>query len=219
MCDTSQNKYNNPYISSFYTIGSGHYDGVIEKLQMILQSKSIKYVAVERMIKNETHCHEITFKYATVIRCECLKNKQSCTELCDCKNCNNSFGQRRLTDPPKRKRFKHEWQKYEKLSSIEYAHSKGEKIETGPFTILEYFVLENILTNCNEQEIDPISNFIMSIYGQIVNAMKLNPDLPISSKSVDQIEKFITMHDKRFPIFKNLCKNQLAWNASDENLN
>ena len=59
----------------------------------------------------------------------------------------------------------------------------------------------------------------MPIYGQITNTMKSNPNLYISSKNEEQIEKFIVMHDKRITIFKNLCENQLAWNVSDENLN
>lgn len=71
---------------------------------------------------------------------------------------------------------------------------------------------------CNVH-IDPIPYFIMPIYNQVINAMKSNPNLPISSKNEEQIEKFIDIHDKRFTIFKNLCESQLAWNISDENLN
>ena len=104
-----------------------------------------------------------------------------------------------------------------KQTSIQYAHLKCEKIETGPFTILGYFILEKILTYCNEQDIDPTQNAITLVHGQVIKAAKSNPHLGISIKNEEQIEKFIAMHDKRMNVFKTLCKNQLLWNASDEN--
>ena len=71
-----------PILVAFTQFGSGHYDGVIEQTtggSYLKQHKGCSCGKNDK--KNESHCHEITFKYTTAIRCECLKNKQSCTEL------------------------------------------------------------------------------------------------------------------------------------------
>ena len=96
---------------------------------------------------------------------------------------------------------------------------KSEKIDTGTLTMLEYFVLENLLKFCDEQGIEPVVNSIIHMYSQIMQAVKSNPSLPISSKSSEQIHKCISRHDKLMSIFRNLCESQLTWNLCNEDMN
>ena len=64
----------------------------------------------------------------------------------------------------KHKQAKHEWQELRHVSSIEFALAKQEPLSYGPLTKVEFFLLENILVYCGEQDIDVTSDNISKIY-------------------------------------------------------
>ena len=84
-------------------------------------------------------------------------------------------------------------------SSIEFAEFNREKIVTGPFTKLEYFILENILRYCDEEDISTTRDNIHSMYTQIVKAaIQSDPNIPISHKNISDIEKFLVIYKKKY---------------------
>lgn len=140
-----------PIVVAFTQFGPGHYDGVVPRTTgNDPEIEKLKCKCGKNDNKGGSHCQEIQSKYTTTCRCPCKKNNSECTTACRCKNCKNPHGQRSIEDVPKRKRFKHDWQQYEHMSSIEFAQSKREKITSGPLTKVEFFILENILRYCDE---------------------------------------------------------------------
>jgi len=99
---------------TFTQCDSGHYDGVstIPDSEELLKQRSACTPC--RCGKNDKedkeHCIEIASKYASLIKCSCLKNNSGCQESCYCKNCNNPLGKKQCSERPKRKRSKYEWQ-------------------------------------------------------------------------------------------------------------
>ena len=206
-CITPQNqRISVPVIVAYTQFGPGHYDGVAPKNTTAASDDADASANVKKPIqcncgKNDkegtTHCQEIQYKYTTTCRCPCLKKNIQCTDARKCKNCSNPHGQRPPKDVQKRKRFKHDWQEYKMSSSIEFAEFNREKIVTGPFTKLEYFILENILRYCDEEDISTTRDNIHSMYTQIIKAaIQSDPNIPISHKNISDIEKFLVIYKK-----------------------
>ena len=127
-----------------------------------------------------SHYRVIDHKYTTLIRCECLKKSRACIESCKCKNCDNPLGRKPQVNNRKRKREKHDWQMYHHQSSVEFAKEKEEKLTFGSITAAEYFILENILTHLNDEQIEPTTENIFIAYSQILPyANDLHPTSPI----------------------------------------
>ena len=76
-----------------------------------------------------------------------------------------------------RKRFRHEWQQCTQEKSAEFAVNRGEQIETGPFSTLEYLVLVNIVDIGEEHGFDMDAPHILDIYRQVLSISNnnLNP--------------------------------------------
>lgn len=142
-----EQKISIPVMVAFTQFGPGHYDGVIPNTTQdnsSIQRTSIKCSCGKNDQDGGKHCHDITFKYTSVCRCPCAKNKISCTEICKCKNCHNNHGHRPSqfdVHAPKRKRYKHDWQNdiFKPVTSIKFINSKEEVVSTGPLTKIEFF--------------------------------------------------------------------------------
>ena len=207
-----------PIMVAFTQYGSGHYDGVLSKSKGDQTPKMHLTCSCGKNDKEDKlHCQEIKCKYTTVIRCHCLKNKRACSEYCRCKNCGNKLGKRVVHETHQRKRRKHEWQMFRQLSSIEFADVKLEQLSAGPLTIMEFFVLENVLVYCEEEAIEPTPENISKLYGHILATTTLSsPTLPLSHKNERDISTFLAMHQKNLANFQWLCRNQLDWNTNNE---
>ena len=175
-----------PIMIAFTQFGCGHYDGVLPKTrpteELTEKKPSDNYMC--HCGKNDKtaslHCRVIDYKYTTLIRCECFKKSHACIETCKCKNCDNPLGRKPEVNKRKRKREKHDWQIYHHQSSVEFAKEKEEKLMFGSITVAEYFVLENILTYLNDEQIEPTTENIFIAYNQILPyANNLHPMSPI----------------------------------------
>ena len=208
-----------PFMVAFTQFGSGHYDGVsISSDSDTSSTKGIYKCSCGKNDKtNQDHCIAIKSKYTTQIRCKCLKNDKVCHSSCYCKNCNNPLGKRISGKIPPRKRQKHEWQNYSQMNSYQFGIFKGEDVSSGPLTMLEFFIFENILMYCEEEGIDQTPSNITQIYSQILMSAKSSEAaLPLYFKTIEEASSFIKMHNKLLETFDVLCKNQFDWNACKE---
>ena len=208
-----------PLLVAFNQYGAGHYDGVLPKPERTpgpTVSKKVKCSCGKTNRGEQAHCQEIQHKYTTTVRCPCLKNKLGCSLDCSCKNCHNPNGQNITADRPKRKRAKHDWQQVDHHTSLEFAKMKHELLSSGPLTKFEFFLLENILTYCSEEGIDETPENISSIYDSIQTHIQTDPSLPMSTKSIQDITKFLDIHKKNLAVFTALCEMQLQWNLGNE---
>lgn len=160
-----------PIMVAFTQFGAGHYDGVISKERISDNVQSTKCSCGKNDRNGGTHCDTVKCKYTTICRCPCLKINAACTELCKCRNCSNPHGQQSTGDTHKRKRSKHVWQEYEQTSSLEFAHSKCEKVMSGPLTKVEFFLLDNILRYCDDSDTETTPETIHVIYETIVTSV------------------------------------------------
>ena len=135
----------------------------------------------------------------------------SCTSQCRCRNCDNPNGKKSSESHPQRKRPRYEWQKLlPKQNSLEFAASIGEDIEMGPRTMLEYFLLSCIYDFCTFEGIDTEQS-MHTIYNAIVTfATNFEETLPITSKSEEDILKFLREREHNLEVFKALCYMQLS---------
>ena len=161
---------------------------------------------------DKLHCQAIAQKYTTLIRCKCLLNKSGCSNECRCKNCANPCGKKEKTIQHTRKRFRHEWQNCTKETSAEFVKNRGEKIETGPFSTLEYFVLVNIIDIGEEQGLDMNApKTILHIYQQVLTI----GDEALNTRTEEDMKKFQKIYQRNLTVFSQMCKNQLQCNLSD----
>ena len=144
-------------------------------------------------------------KYTTIVRCKCLLNKAGCSNACRCKNCANPCRKKENISKHSRKIFRHEWQGYAKENSAEFATNRGEEVETGPFSTLEYFVLVNIVEIGEEHGLDMDAQNILHVYQQVLDIGNDNLN-PRREKDIE------TFHKKNLTIFSQMCKNQLQCN-------
>lgn len=162
------------------------------------------------------HCIPITSKYTTIIRCTSLKNNRSYTVKCRCRNCDNQYGKRPISnDPestlvPSRKRRKHTQQISVPKSAI-FGGNVGEELQT----ILEYFILEGIL-HFLKQDYQTTPTITLNIYKAVVDiANSFQSSLPIGTKSEDDdILTFLREHKHNVEAFTALCHCQLTINLS-----
>jgi hypothetical protein len=201
--------------------GGGHYDAAIPMQsdhngvdvpsnQAVSEEKSCSCSCGKNDKTGGTHCHSMASKYTTVIKCKCLQSQRGCSTTCKCKNCHNPEGQR-CTQPPQRKRFKHDWQR-KIVKSVCFASDQGEHISYGPRTILEYFVLECVLKHCNKEGIDISPDIVMLIYNTIVEVSEsIKENLPISKKNMEAILTFLREHEHTLKLYQTLCIAQILF--------
>jgi len=209
-----------PLMIAFTQYGPGHYDGVSMSADTGDASKDFCKCSCGKNSKTDKqHCVEIQSKYSTQIRCKCLKLNKACHSSCYCKNCGNPLGRRLSGLPPPRKRQRHEWQDYPQMTSYQFGIFKGEDVSSESFTMLEFFVLENIFVYCEEEGIDQSSENIIQIYNQVLKSIKNSEtSLPVFFKTSEQASTFIKMHEKLLETFNVLCHNQFDWNNCKEHV-
>ena len=101
------------------------------------------------------------------------------------------------------------------MSSTEFAKSKDEELSGGPLTTVEFFLLENILVYCDEEEIEPTSINVAAIYNKILASVD-DPNVKLRKMTNQQFHAFLTHHQKNFTKFKTFCDMQLYWNRDKE---
>lgn len=155
----------------------------------------------------------IKHKYTTAVRCACVKNGTGCKVNCRCKNCENPCGQRSSVDVPRRKHAKHEWQAHQHVNSREFAQKRQEELSDEPLTKVEFFLLEDILVYCDDEDIEAAPANISVIYERILASVgQNNPNIPLRRITEQQIDNFLRLHHIFFYIFRKLCEMQLDWN-------
>ena len=96
----------------------------------------------------------------------------------------------------KHKQAKHEWQELRHVSSIEFALAKQEPLSYGPLTKVEFFLLENILVYCGEQDIDVTPDNISKIYKRLsTSVLQTDPMVELQSMTEEKIKHFLTLKD------------------------
>ena len=192
-----------PLMLAYTQFGAGHYDAVMAKTQDT--STRTHFCSCGKDDKTQqTHCQETIRKYAAIIKCKCLQNKSGCSDACRCRNCSNPCGKKGKN---LRKRYRHEWQNHIHENSVTFAKSRKEDILTGPFSILEYFVLANIVDSCEDNGLETDAPTILSIYNQVVS---INSD--INPRKQPDIEHFMLLYKNNLTIFSQLCHNQIQSN-------
>ncbi len=198
---------------AFNQFGPGHYDGLTIKVDERADTKpdppkEIIIVHVVRMTRRETHnCHPKTRKYSTTCLCPCYNNKRGCSHNCKCKFCENPLGKRNLEEslPGARKRPRHNWQ-IPVLSSASFALQEGEILNHGSRSLLEFFILEEILSYCIKHKTPMIPNDIEIIYNAVVElCTKQENSLPLSELSLEKVNTFIREHEHNAQLFEALC--------------
>ena len=195
-----------PLMLAYTQFGAGHYDAVMAKMQDA--GTGTHFCSCGKDDKTQqTHCKETMRKYAAIIKCKCLQNKSGCSDACRCRNCGNPCGKKEKMFKHPRKRYRHEWQNHTHESSVVFARSRKEDILTGPFSILEYFVLANIVDSCEDNGLETDAPTILTIYMQVVS---INSD--INPRKEHDIEYFMRLYKKNLTIFSQLCHNQVQSN-------
>ena len=95
-------------------------------------------------------------------RCPCLRDGNSCKAICKCKGCKNPNGARMVLSPTaSRKRNYSKLQCVDIPSSKRFALDRQEQLQTGKWTVLETFVLGQILKLATStQEVLPLFNAV-----------------------------------------------------------
>lgn len=199
-----------PIYLAFSSTGSGHYDAVIKdcSLQIGTQKQDESITARcscgKNMVANDIiHCVPIKSKYDSTIRCPCLINKKACTSHCRCRNCGND------KEPATRKRRQQPHQITIDKSAV-FGCKKGEDMCPGSRSTLEFFVLEEILSYLNHQDLLTTSA-VHTLYNEIVDVAEsfVEDELPIGKKSMEDIDKFLREHEHNLQAFTSLCNMQI----------
>ena len=205
-----------PLMLTYTQYGAGHYDAATPRVYSKDPSTPEWSCSCGRDDKSQQeHCNEVMRKYTSIIRCKCLLNTSGCSNTCKCRNCSNPCGKKPLTVTikPPRKRYCHDWQKYPRENSLDFAKNRMEEINTGPFSTLEYFVLINIVDFVEESELELDTQVILNVYEQVVPISNAT----INPRNAKDIDTFLKLYKKNLAIFSKLCQNQLKCNLNDIN--
>ena len=198
-----------------------HYDAVRAEFASLplvtTEDNSTKFCTCGKNVKSpeaETpHCVPIASKYATTIRCWCLRNKKMCTSQCRCRNCDNEYGTKPHDLEPSRKRQRHSHQ-ISAGKSVLFGAGLGEEMNSGSRSILEFFVLEGVYDFIKKSE-ELQESMLCLIYNAIADIVSsFDEKLPIGTKSAEDVDKFLKEHDHNLAAFTTLCKMQLHTSAS-----
>ena len=92
---------------------------------------------------------------------------------------------------------------------------KEEELRQGPFTKLEFFVIINIYEYCDEENIDPTTKDVSSIYHRILAAAtEMDSTFALRVLNDEAFSTFIQQRKKDFDIA--ICDMQLQWNITKE---
>ena len=210
-----------PLTVAYNQHGEGHFDGVVPVVPAASTATVVKTVSCVCGKNDKTdkkHCHEIKHKYTSLVNCACLKNEVGCSKKCTCRNCANILGTKSDAPVTKRHRSKHSWQQHQHSSSSVFANLKQEKLNSGPLTKHEYFLLESIISHCRQHEIEVNAVNVVNIYSTIISSTnKCDPSVQVSHKSTIEIEKYLKSRSNILKVFKELCAIQMTQSAEGPN--
>ena len=211
-----------PLYIAYNQAGPGHYDGVsfkggstqqnIEKLQQHTNDKKCN-CGKNKHYSRTQRCTIVQFKYTISIRCPCLLADSPCSLACNCINCANPKGTRPEIPTRHRERRKHAWSLKSVKGLSYYANQEQEKISPGPRTELEYLLVAELIKFCNQNEIEADICIIQQLYMTCLDLMQvMDPSLPISTKSIEEIIKIVNEYDRHRQVFQATCIAQVKIN-------
>ena len=206
-----------PVYLAFSSTGCGHYDAVMKDSSLsqttspeVTKAKNQCNCGENAVDTGNTHCLPIVSKYGSTIRCPCLKNKKA---LCRCKNCDND------KQPITQKRRPHSHQIAIDKSAV-FGRKEGEDMDLGNRSILEFFILEEVLSFINHHDLESDNETLHSLYNAIVDVVEslVQEDLPMGKKSITEIDVFSREHEHNLSAFTALCtaQVQIALSSIDE---
>lgn len=154
--------------------GSGHYDAALLIHNTSLSASVTKSMSCgcgsnKKTVKlSSSSCTDSPFYRS---RCKCLKNKQPCTSLCYCCQCENPHGKRQkvqlsaTSQPARRINRKHHFQ-LEMPKSKKFAEDKQEALSKGCWSDFESIVLSEIVSKKTAKEHTPVSD-TAKLYNEI----------------------------------------------------
>ncbi len=83
----------------------------------------------------------------------------------------------------------------------------GKRINRGSRSLLEFFAMEQVLNYCMKKEIPASSVIIYNAMAEIVT--QYENVLPLSEKSVSEVETFLREHEYNLTFYKTLCITSL----------
>ena len=221
-----QIKCGNPVYLAYTHGGCGHYDAIVETATIDVSNHHQPTTSTVPEVctcgknaigSDATHCIPVTSKYATTVRCTCLKSGSACTSRCRCRNCGNHNGKRLNTSQaedgtsPKRRRLKHK-QQMSLPKSIKFGMEVGEELTEGRRTVLEFFVLEGTLQYVQTEMHEVTVQNMLNIYNAVVDVATSSDRLPLGYKKEETIKAFLREHESNVEAFTSLCKSQLSIN-------
>ncbi len=164
---------NTPILLAFQHVGPGHYNPAIPDVNSELShghTADRKKVGSVPLIK-PCRCgrgRNITDKLRLncsnksdyTSRCPCLKATMACTEMCQCLNCDNPFGQRvNITGAQsdiqkRRKRPRHPEQDQSRRAGIKFMKAMNEQPLCGRWTPSEHYLLQGVLNKIKTKDPD-----------------------------------------------------------------
>ena len=206
-----------PLYLAFNQYGAGHHDGVTlsstssRPHSVTSSTQSAQCSCGENDKSGKTHCQPQVMKYTSVTRCQCYKPQKACIPFCKCKNCSNPFGSNLPASNamPSRKRPRQQWQCTVPKSAL-FAINTMQEVPMGTRSILEFFALECSLKYCIKERIDATSHNLQIIYNTSAELFDtFDEKLPITTKSEEEVEKFLVEHEHIVNVFKSLCLAQI----------
>ena len=207
---------------AYNQFGPGHYDGIlIEKdsdqvstePQPQIEVNTVSCTCGKNDKKNSTHCHPKTRKYSTVCMCSCYNGEKGCSQYCKCKSCKNPLGRhtenRDAGSAQPQKRPRHNWQ-ISIPKSATFALQKGEILNCGTRSLLEFFTLEQVLSQILKQGTLPTPNNIAKIYNAAVEVSATQEkNLPLGEMTLEKISTFLREHEYNLQYYKTVCVTRL----------
>ena len=170
--------------------------------------------------KGRTFCHQVPGGRRS--QCPCYRNHVECTDQCKCNNCGNPLGLRPAQCPPeamsysvpqRRQREKHSFQESHK-DSLSYMLEHGEKPHSPKWSLLEKFLLQNMLDilitrgyTLDELDIPFLDDQLVDII------VKFTIDLPLSKKSSRSVTKQMDFISKGSDLFRQIYLSQVSRNV------
>ena len=201
-------KVSAPLFVAFNSFGAGHYDAIefnthTKKVHPCRCGMSDKQVSTtQRCMTNAIK------KYSS--RCPCYNKQQGCSYNCHCTFCCNPYGVRpqseRRHTKVHRARQRHSLQVPSSLTpystSGRFLATRTHSANTGPWSILEFFVLEGLIKLLEKSEnVVTVERLHALMNTVVVHAQQLGVNLPISTKTIKQVQGKFKQHVKNKKIF------------------
>lgn len=193
-----------PILVAYNQSGLGHYDSVA-----FVENSSHNTSVTQNCMKlyscscgKNDHIQQsrcvMSSSYSS--RCPCLKAKSKCTTKCNCRGCQNPYGKDQTTLQPikcSKKRKRHSLQIKSK-STAEVVSERSLKVATGPWSLIECYVLEGIISRIKSTSVEQI----YQAYCEIVDYSEFfDLNIPIGIKSVNSVAAKIKQHLHQKKIF------------------